>query len=63
MDSSKLYYKEATDSFQVVTTEPGYVQKKNDVYRQLELTKGLMLFGEDKVRFPNIRCFNPFIHR
>lgn len=61
MDSSKLYYKEAMDSFQVLTTEPGYVQKKSDVYRQLELTKGLMLFGEDQVRLANVRCFNPFV--
>jgi hypothetical protein len=56
--SSLLYFNEASGALQVLEKEADYVQRTSDVYSQVELTRGLMLFGQDKVgrlRFETIR--------
>lgn len=47
--SSLLYFNEASEALQVLAKEAEYVQRTSDVYSQVELTRGLMLFGQDKV--------------
>lgn len=50
LKSSLLYFNEASDALQVLAKEADYVQHTSDVYSQVQLTLGLLLFGQDKVR-------------
>jgi hypothetical protein len=49
MKSSLLYFNEASEALQLIAKGADYVQRTSDVYSQVELTRGLMLFGQDKV--------------
>ena len=50
MKSSQFYFKEANDALFIVAHAPNaYAVESSDYFNQVELTKGLMLFGKDKV--------------
>lgn len=52
MKSSQFYFKQATDALTVVAEDPNATAvESSDVFSQVELTRGLMLFGQDQVSF------------
>ena len=51
MKSSQLYFKQACDALKVVAEDPNATAvESSDIFSQVELTRGLMLFGQDQVR-------------
>lgn len=63
MKSSQLYFKQACDALKVVAEDPNATAvESSDVFSQVELTRGLMLFGQDQVHQFSLHSFLSLSH-